>query len=86
MTPAIDPPIHPQVGVFPQIKKLQTELNYLNEVKIYLIFSKLTWPQPLTNPSTQPTIHPLRDGGISTNHKSLNRIKLSSKDQDLFDF
>ena len=48
MTPSIDPPInrytHPQVGVSQQIIHLWIELNYLNSVKIYLIFSDLTSP------------------------------------------
>ena len=46
MTPPIDsfinPYTHPQVGVSPQIITLQTELNYLDYIKIYLISSDLT--------------------------------------------
>ena len=44
---------HPMGGeVSPQTIKFQTELNYLNLVKIYLIFSDLTWPYPLTHTIT----------------------------------
>ena len=42
--PPIDPPNHPWVGVSLQIINLQTELNYLNYVKIYYVFSDMTWP------------------------------------------
>ena len=40
----------------------------------------------LTHPSTQPPIHPPIGGGVSTNHKSSNRIELSRLGPDLFDF
>ena len=40
----------------------------------------------LTHPSTQPPIHPPIDGGVSTNHKSSNRIELSGLGPDLFNF
>ena len=40
----------------------------------------------LTHPSTQPPIHPPIGGGVSTNHKSSNRIELSQLSPDLFDF
>ena len=38
---------------------------------------------PLNHPSTQPPIHPHIGGGVSTNHKSSNRIELSQLCQDL---
>ena len=90
MNPPIDKPTHtpthpytcPKVGVSPQTINLQVELNYLNEVKIYLIFSDLTSPnllsQIITQQSIQPPTHPPIDDGDSTNHKSSNRIELSS--------
>ena len=64
-----DPPIdplthqhtHPWVGVSLQIINLQTELNYLNYVKIYKIVSHVTW---LTHWPTKPPTHPLM-GGVS---------------------
>ena len=41
----------------------------------------MTWPHPLTYPSTQPpTLPPM---GVSTNHKSSNRIELSWLGQHL---
>ena len=50
----------------------------------------MTLPNPLTqiliHPSTQPPIHPPIGGGVSTNHKSSNRIELSQLGPDLFDF
>ena len=45
---------------------------------------KIHWPK-LTHPSNQPPIHPPIGGGLSTNHKSSNRIELSQLGQDLFD-
>ena len=52
--PPIDPPNHPHthpwVGVFLQIINLQTELNYLDSVNIFKIFSVLIWPHPSTHP------------------------------------
>ena len=42
------------------------------------------WPDPIHWP-TQPSTHPPMDGGVSTNHKSSNRIELSQLGQDLFD-
>ena len=48
-------------------------------------FSAVTWPHPLTHPYTQPPIHAPIGGGVSTNHKSLNRIELYQLCQDLFD-
>ena len=35
---------------------------------------------------TQPPIHPPIGGGVSTNHKSSNRIELSRLSPDLFNF
>ena len=45
----------------------------------------MTWPHPLTHPSTQPPTPPM-GGGVSTNHKSPNRIELSSLGQHLLNF
>ena len=58
--PPIDLPTHPPMGrVSLQIINLQTELNYLEKVKIYSILSHLTWPHPLTHwPIKPPTHHP----------------------------
>ena len=92
INPPIHPYIHPQVGVSPQIINFQGKLNYVTQVKIYSIFNDLPRPHPftysLTNPSNQPTIHPAigGGGGISTNHKSSNRIEIPQLGQDLFDF
>ena len=63
-------------GVSQQIINLQTELNYLNKVKIYSIVSDLTWPHPLTH-WTQPPTHPwvgvsLQIINIQTELKYLN--------------
>ena len=49
----INSPIHPKVGVSPQIINLQTKSNYINKFKLYQI-SHLTWPHPLTHPPTHP--------------------------------
>ena len=94
MNSPIDPPTHPytctKVGVSPQTINLQVELNYLNQVKIYLIFSDLTSPnlltQTITHQSIQPPTHPPLDDGDSTNHKSSNRIELSRLDNDLLNY
>ena len=40
-------------GVSLQILNLQTELNYLDSVNIFKIFSVLTWPHPSTHPPTK---------------------------------
>ena len=53
------PPTHPPMGgwvsgVSLQIINLQTELNYLDSVNNFQIFSDLTWPHPLTHPPTHP--------------------------------
>ena len=78
---------HPWVGVSLQIINLQTELNYLDWVNIYYIFSDLTWPHPWTHPSTNPpthkTIYPPM-GGVST--ESSKRIELSWLVQLLLNF
>ena len=37
----------------------------------------MTWPHPLIHPTTQPPTHSPMGGGVSTNHKSSKRIKLS---------
>ena len=86
-----EPPIHTTIhapthgwGCLFQIINLQTVLNYLDYVKIYSILSHLPWPHPLTHWPTQPSTHPPMGGGVSTNHKSLNRIELFQLDQDLF--
>ena len=74
--------IHPPyVRVSLQIINLQREFNYLDYIKIYLIFSNMTWPHPLTHWTTHPPTH---GWGVSTNHKSSNRIELSQLSQDLF--
>ena len=54
--PTIHP--HPWVGVSLQIINLQTELNYLDSVNNFQIFSDLTWPHPLTHPPTKLYTHP----------------------------
>ena len=66
--------MHPWVGVSPQIINLQTELNYLNYIKIYSIFSNdLTPPiDPLNHSSIKPPMHPPMGGGVSTNHNSVS--------------
>ena len=38
------------------------------------------------DPHINPPIHPPIGGGVSTNHKSSNRIELSRLGPDLFDF
>ena len=77
------PCTNPWVGVSLWMLNLQTELNHLNKVQIYSIFSHLTWPHPFT---THPPTHPAMGGGVSTNHKSSNRIESSRLGQDLFNF
>ena len=37
-------------------------------------------------PFINTPIHPPKDGGVSTNHKSLNKIEISQLGQNLFDF
>ena len=81
--PPNHPCTHPWVGVSLQIINLQTELNYLCCVKIYYIVSDLTWPHPLTHWPTKPPMHPPMGEGVSTNHKSSNRIESSQLGQDL---
>ena len=73
-------------GVSLQIINLQMELNHLDYVKIYYIVSDLTWPHPLTHWPTQLPTHQPMGGGVSTNHKSSNRIESSQLGQDLLNF
>ena len=88
----MDPPIHPtththpRVGVSPQIINLQTELNYLDSVNNFQIFSDLTWPHPSTHPPTHQIIHPPMGGEVSTDFKSSNRIEISWLVQVLLNF
>ena len=92
LTPPIDPPIHPTihthpwVGVSLQIINLQTELNYLDSVNNFQIFSYLTWLHPSTHPPTHQTIHPPMGGGVSTDFKSSNGIEISWLVQVLLNF
>ena len=92
LTPPIDPPIHPTththpwVGVSPQIINLQTELNYLDSVNNFQIFSDLTWPHPSTHPPTHQIIHSPMGGEVSTDFKSSNRIEISWLVQVLLNF
>ena len=37
----------------------------------------MSWPQPLTHPPTNQPMHPPIGGGVSTDFKSSNRIKIS---------
>ena len=56
--PPNHPHTHPWVGVSLQIINLQTELNYLDSVNNFQIFSDLTWPHPSTHPPTKLYTHP----------------------------
>ena len=80
---------HPWVGVSLQIINLQTELNYLDSVNNFQIFSDLTWPHPSTHPPTHPPTklytHPWV-GESSTDFKSSNRIEISRLVQVLLNF
>ena len=76
-----------------QIINIQTELNYLDKVKILFDFQLYDLIQPIDphinppiHPSTQPPIHLPIGWGVSANHKSSNRIELSQLGPDLFDF
>ena len=80
------PHTHPWVGVSLQIINLQTELNYLDSVNIFKIFSILTWPHPSTHPTTHQTIHPPMGGEFFTDFKSSNRIEISWLVQVLSNF
>ena len=74
-------------GVSLQIINLQTDLNYLDSVNIFKIFSVLTWPYPSTHPTTHPpTIHPLMGGEFFTDFKSSNGIEISWLVQVLSNF
>ena len=74
------------VGVSLQIINLQTELNYLDSVNNFQIFSDLTWPHPSTHPPTHLTIHPPMGGEVFTDFKSSNRIEISWLVQVLLNF
>ena len=50
------------------------------------ILSDLTWPYPSTYPPTHQTIHLPMGGGVSTDFKSSNRIKISLLVQVLLNF
>ena len=86
------PPNHPHththlwVGVSLQIINLQTELNYLDSVSNFQIFSDLTWPHPSTHLLTHQIIHPPMGGGVSIDFKSSNRIEISRLVQVLLNF
>ena len=69
-----------------QIINLQTELNYLDSVNNFQIFSDLTWPHPSTHPPTHQIIHPPMSEEVSTDFKSLNRIEISRLVQVLLNF
>ena len=68
-----------------KIINIQTELNYLDNVKILFDFQLYDLTQPI-DPHINPPIHPPIGGGVSTNHESSNRIELSQLGPDLFDF
>ena len=64
-------------------------MDHSSDFMIFLIgfLLKPTQPLtglPLTNPFTQPSIHPPIGGGITTNHESSNRIQLSQLGHNLF--
>ena len=85
--PPNHPHTHPWVGVCLQIINLQTELNYVDLVKIYSIVSHLTWPHPLTHPTTHTPTHGWVCGwGVSTNYKSLIKIELPRLGQEWLNF
>ena len=69
INPPIHPYTHPKVGVSPQIINLQTELNYLNYVKIY---SFLVISHEPTYEHTQPPTH--RSPQISNLQKELKYL------------
>ena len=69
--PPNHPHTHPWVGVSLQIINLQTELNYLDSVNIFKIFSVLTWSH---HQPTHPPIHP-------PNHTSINGWRILHKFQ-----
>ena len=78
------------MGVSLQIINLQTELNYLDSVNIFKIFSVLTWSHPPINqpnhPPTHQAIHPPMGGEFFTDFKSLNGIEISWLVQALSNF
>ena len=87
--PPIHPPTHPWVGVSLQIINLQTELNYLDSVNFFKIFSVLTWSHPSTHPTTHPPTKPYTHpwvGKFFTDFKSSNGIEISWIVQVLLNF
>ena len=62
----------------PQIINLQTEFNYLQLGQDLFNFYWFDQTPPIN-----PPFHPTICGGVSTNHKSSNRIELSWLGQDL---
>ena len=59
--------------------------NWTISIRSRFIWYLIIWPDP-THWPTEPPIHPhtYHAWGVSTNHKSLNRIELSRLGQDLF--
>ena len=54
-------------------------------IKSKFIQILVIWHDPTNWPTHQP-IHPATGGGVSTIHKSSNRIELSWLGEDLFDY
>ena len=67
-----------------QIINLQTELNYLDSVSNFQIFSDLTWPHPSTHPPTKLYTHPWV--GESPQISNLQTIEISQLVQVLLNF
>ena len=67
------------MGVSLQIINLQTELNYLDSVNNFQIFSDLTWPHP----STQPPTHPPNYTPIHR-WRSLHRFQIFKQNWNIF--
>ena len=65
-------PTHPPIGIFKQNQIILISSNFIKLV---------IWPDP-----THWSIHPPIGVGVSTNHKSSNRIELSQLGQDLLNF
>ena len=59
--------------------------NWMISIRSRFIWYLIIWPDP-THWPTEPLIHPhtYHAWGVSTNHKSSNRIELSRLGQDLF--
>ena len=72
--PSTQPPIHSPIGGVTPLIKNQWELNYLDKVAIYLIFSDLTWLKPLTHPSNPSPTHGWR---------SLHKIQIFNQNCDV---